>query len=28
LDAVEASLVDSIVEKLVNEIFNATVANW
>ena len=28
LDAVEASLVDSIVGKLVDEIFNATVANW
>lgn len=28
LDAVEARLVDSIVEKLVEEIFNATVANW
>ena len=28
LDAVEASLCDEIVEKLVNDIFNATVANW
>ena len=28
LDAVEARLVESIVEKLTEEIFNATVANW
>jgi hypothetical protein len=28
LDAVEARLVDSIVQKLVEEVFNATVANW
>jgi len=28
LDAVESRLVDSIVKKLVEEIFNATVANW
>lgn len=28
LDAVESSLCDEIVEKLVNDIFNATVANW
>lgn len=28
LDAVEARLVESIVKKLVEEIFNATVANW
>lgn len=28
LDAVESSLVDLIVEKIVDEIFNATVANW
>lgn len=28
LDAVEATLCDTIVEKLVEDIFNATVANW
>jgi hypothetical protein len=28
LDAVESSLVDSIVEKIVDLIFNDTVANW
>ncbi len=28
LDAVEAQLVDEIVEILVDDIFNATVANW
>jgi hypothetical protein len=28
LDAVEASLCDEIIEKLVDDIFNATVANW
>ena len=28
LDAVEAQLVDEIVEILVEDIFNATVANW
>ena len=28
LDSVESSLCDEIVEKLVNDIFNATVANW
>ena len=28
LDAVEAGLCDSIVEKLVEDIFNATVAQW
>lgn len=28
LDAVEASLCDAIVEKLVDDIFNATVAQW
>jgi len=28
LDAVEATLCDSIVEKLIEDIFNATVANW
>ena len=28
LDAVEAQLVDDIVEVLVEDIFNATVANW
>ena len=28
LDAVEAQLVDDIVEILVEDIFNATVANW
>lgn len=28
LDAVEASLVDEIVEKLCEDILNATVANW
>jgi len=28
LDAVEARLVDSIIEKITEEIFNATVANW
>ena len=28
LDAVEASLVDAITEKLTEAIFNATVANW
>lgn len=28
LDAVESRLVESIVEKLTEEIFNATVANW
>lgn len=28
LDAVEASLCDEIIEKLVEDIFNATVANW
>lgn len=28
LDAVESSLVDTIVEKIVEDIFNATVANW
>ena len=28
LDAVESSLVDAIVEKIVEDIFNATVANW
>lgn len=28
LDSAESSLVDLIVEKIVNEIFNATVANW
>jgi hypothetical protein len=28
LDAVEARLVDAIVEKLTEAIFNATVANW
>ncbi|MDD2419654.1 MAG: hypothetical protein EOM16_02095 [Bacteroidia bacterium] len=28
LDAVEASLVESIIEKLTEQIFNETVANW
>ncbi len=28
LDQVEARLVDAIVEKLVEDVFNATVANW
>ena len=28
LDAVEAQLCDTIVEKLIEDIFNATVANW
>ena len=28
LDAVEARLVDAIVEKLTEAIFNSTVANW
>lgn len=28
LDAVEAQLCDAIVEKLIEDIFNATVANW
>lgn len=28
LDAVEASLCEEIIEKLVEDIFNATVANW
>jgi len=28
LDSVESTLVDAIVEKLVDEIFNSTVANW
>ena len=28
LDSVEAQLVDDIVEILVEDIFNATVANW
>lgn len=28
LDAVEASLCDSIIEKIVDDIFNATVAQW
>ena len=28
LDAVEAGLCDTIIEKLVEDIFNATVANW
>lgn len=28
LDAVEASLCDAIVEKIVDDIFNATVAQW
>ncbi|MFA6335666.1 MAG: LptE family protein [Bacteroidales bacterium] len=28
LDQVEASLTDAIIEKLVDEVFNATVANW
>lgn len=28
LDSVEAGLCDTIVEKLVEDIFNATVANW
>ena len=28
LDAVEASLCEEIIEKLVDDIFNATVANW
>lgn len=28
LDMVEASLTEAIVEKLVEEVFNATVANW
>ena len=28
LDQVEASLVDSIIEKMTESIFNATVANW
>ena len=28
LDSVEAQLVDEIVEILVEDIFNATVANW
>lgn len=28
LDQVEARLVDSIIEKMVESIFNATVANW
>ena len=28
LDAVESSLVDVIVERIVEEIFNSTVANW
>ena len=28
LDSVEATLCDTIVEKLVEDIFNATVANW
>ena len=28
LDAVESSLCQEIIEKLVDEIFNATVANW
>ena len=28
LDAVEAGLCDTIVEKLVEDIFNATVAQW
>lgn len=28
LDQVEASLIDSIIEKMTESIFNATVANW
>lgn len=28
LDAVEGSLCDTIIEKIVEDIFNATVANW
>ncbi len=28
LDAVEASLCEEIIEKLCEDIFNATVANW
>jgi len=28
LDSVESSLVEAIVEKLVNEIYNSTAANW
>ena len=28
IDAVEASLCEEIIEKLVDDIFNATVANW
>ena len=28
LDAVEAGLCESIIEKLVEDIFNATVAQW
>jgi hypothetical protein len=28
LDSVESTLTDEIVEKLVDDIFNATVANW
>lgn len=28
LDAVEGSLCETIVEKIVDEVFNATVANW
>jgi hypothetical protein len=27
-DAAESGLVDTIVEKIVEDIFNATVANW
>ena len=28
IDAVESSLCAEIIEKLVDDIFNATVANW
>jgi hypothetical protein len=28
LDAVESSLCEEIIEKLVEDIFNSTVANW
>ena len=28
LDAVQAGLCEEIIEKLVDDVFNATVANW